>query len=87
MVLAQLVLHIAAACTNSCWPHNTGPREACLEQTALTIYRMWQCKDTQYELGDNLWQGTLSVSLIHSDKNTVTGRHLGNKETGAFQVT
>lgn len=84
---AQLVLHVAAACTNSCWPHKTGPREACLEQTVLTIYWMWQSKDTQYELGDNLWQGTLSVSLILSDKTVVTGRHLGNKEAGAFQVT
>ena len=52
----------------------------------LTIYWMWQHKDAQYELGDNLWQGTLSVSLILSDKNIVSGRHLGNKEAGAFQV-
>lgn len=84
---AQLVLRIAAACTNSSWPPRPSPREACLEQMALTIYWMWQRKATQYELGDNLWQGTLSVSLVLSDKNIVTGRHLGNKEAGAFQVT
>lgn len=28
----------------------------------------------------------LSQSLILSDKNIVTGRHLGNKEAAAFQV-
>jgi len=87
VVPAQLVPHVAAACTDSCWPLKTGPREACLEQMALMIYWMWQRKDTQYELGDNLWQETLSVSLILSDKNIVTSRHLGNKQAGAFQVT
>lgn len=70
----------------SCWPHRTRPREARLEQTVLTIYWMWQQKDTHYELRDNLWQGTLSVILILSDKNIVTGGHLGNKEAGVFQV-
>lgn len=70
----------------SCWPHGTSPREACLEQTVLTIYWMWQQKDTHYKLRDNLWQGALSVILILSDKNIVTGGHLGNKEAGVFQV-
>lgn len=51
----------------------------------LAIYWMWQREDTWYELGDNLWQGTLP--LILSDKNTVIGRHLGKKEAGAFQMT
>lgn len=41
---------------------------------------MWQQKDTRHELGDNLGQGILSVARILSDKNTVTGRHLGTEE-------
>lgn len=63
-----------------------GPQDQALEQTLSTIYWMWQQKDTHHELGDDLWQGILSVTLILSDKNIVTGRHLGNKEAGAFQV-
>lgn len=62
------------------------PQDQALEQTLSTIYWMWQQKDTHHELGDDLWQGILSVTLILSDKNIVTGRHLGNKEAGAFQV-
>lgn len=57
-----------------------------LPGTVLTISWMWQQKDTHHELRDNLWQGILSVTLILSDKNIVTGRHLGNEEAGVFQV-
>lgn len=57
-----------------------------LPGTVLMHDCMWQQKDTHHELRDNLWQGILSATLVLSDKNTVTGRHLGNEEAGAFQV-
>lgn len=73
---AQLVLPISAGIPAAPQHQSQGS----LSGTESRIYWMWQQKDTHHEFRDNLWQGILSVTFILSDKNIVTGGHLGWEE-------